>query len=1785
MESGCDCPFCQSAVTAEPEPGLPTRQGIIAAVQELMEDTGRDDIVVYYFSGHGSELYGRGLYAGQRFQTIVTHDSGRAGAENRDIADREIEGWIRDFSRRTPYLTMIFDCCHSGGVTDLRSSAPVGRLVKADERTEAAAYASQLRTIVQEQQAGDSRTSGTGEETRKGQTGWLRGAGRSAIVLTASAAKEYSSETKVEGRKQGLFTCQLTRALAEQDTAGSTWADIFPGIAEAVTAENLSQHPRREGSSLIFAPGPIDLDDVYPPDVVELKKLAIVIGIDYKRSQEEAGKEDESRHGFPPLQAPKRDAEEVARVLEELQGYEIVGISSSRPGPLLNQQATRRGIHQVINRLVRVKARTHRESAVLIYFAGHGVVRTEENGEHVGYLVPWDADRDDPTTWLPMKDLRDHLVDGIWDKERLGNLGRKQPLRRLTSRHLLLVLDCCFGGALSFDFFRGGDSPDRPIYYSEYKRFVEGSAWQLLTSASYNQQAMDRDPKGSGQRHSPFAEALIEGLTTDSADTFRLGSRSDQIITATELHQHVDSRLKQMGVDIQTPGLTALRPMRGQYIFHVPGFRPTPLPDPPLTPGANPWRGELAYGDATEDVEQADELFYGRERALLELLDCFLAPRLPADEQTSETRIRPALAIAGANGSGKTSLVRAGLLPLLADPVRARRRIRSWLHRQQEQHLLVSAEDLAKVREWARSRSLYHLLDSPQELANTVTQWADETGLLDATESRTSQMQNLAQMESLGVPTFEEGSGRVEERGWLSRLGLLRLLDWPDRLAERLRLWLAEGGLADFLSKPDKEIANIVGRWQVVDSYEDLSLPAGAGDPELLLVLDRLETCATKIQGESWRSFAASPRTRTVATVSSGALGLEPSLRQLLEAADDSGRPLWQLYQVPAPTRSELREIVTGPAAARALELEPPELADSLVEEVVSTPAPLALLSLNLSAMYERAWHRSRGADRQLCAADQEPLGVATLLGRLAESIYLGEKVRRTRRRLLCLLMRCVSFDGNRPGRRQVGWHELEGLLDPAMQSLLQKMMDKRLLIAGKTHIELVSDDLIVVWKRLRRAARAVDRSPGGLHALWQRALEWQKSGCDRSKLRPQDPALPKLFWSQTLNQLERAFVIACSMERRSLAATALATTSRALAGIGNEWQRRAMLAVAATEVAFNTQDVVKRLLEQALPSSEELSEAIELARKARSCSWYEAEQAMHDALAATPLSVPLSLPGESTACSITGLRFDSDDQLLVRISDGNCADTQTEPDAADKVYAWSLHNLSQPASLLTGTEPELPDVGQGEVRPKRAPIGNEIELPAVTTGFGPAPPGVNPKAQTGHDGVVRFFASKESLYEQIHLSMVPAPLLGHQGIPTFLTFSRSGRWLVSAANLAGKGFELRLWPIHEGCQLPSHPQSHLGKTLAEVLRRQQQAIQDYRLGGSQLDSLPLTVNVAGSTWQIKDFAENGCSFEICNLDTQQTRTVELPLSEAPSDSADLSDLRPPLGLPELPDRLRSLLPPGLLKSLPTARRRQVRELVFSSDGCWLAAMTIDGTACLWSLPDLTLTWSVGGGGIPISGEESKSGWPLRITCLAFCPVVDTGVLLAVGTDTGQPLFVDRSGSTTGKPVLQDLTGRISTMVFSPCGQRLAIGYLDGTVQLWPTQAGDTTGPVVLRGRRHQGFAVRDLAFDDQGTRLVVERAAVYEPHQHRVDVYQLDLGELVMLACGHAGRGPKPEDLPPELQPFLHGSELKAMEERKEERRAEKTEMERYLTALGLRDCTVQSLDQSGDSVATYEQ
>ncbi len=109
--------------------GEASRENILTAMADLLDDLRPDDEVVFFFSGHGSRILSRRVGA---IETLVPCDSFRANGPNRDITDREIFGWVMQLSRSTERVTLIIDACRAGGI--VRDLEAVPRGVEPDSR-------------------------------------------------------------------------------------------------------------------------------------------------------------------------------------------------------------------------------------------------------------------------------------------------------------------------------------------------------------------------------------------------------------------------------------------------------------------------------------------------------------------------------------------------------------------------------------------------------------------------------------------------------------------------------------------------------------------------------------------------------------------------------------------------------------------------------------------------------------------------------------------------------------------------------------------------------------------------------------------------------------------------------------------------------------------------------------------------------------------------------------------------------------------------------------------------------------------------------------------------------------------------------------------------------------------------------------------------------------------------------------------------------------------------------------------------------------------------------------------------------------------------------------------------------------------------------------------------------------------------------------------------------------------------------------------------------------------
>ncbi|MEO1261075.1 MAG: caspase family protein [Bacteroidota bacterium] len=276
------------------------------------------------------------------------------------------------------------------------------------------------------------------------------------------------------------------------------------------------------------------------------------------------------------------------------------------------------------------------EDSIIFYYAGHGFPGEVTDGP-AGFLAPCDA--------------RNKLVN---NKSLLPMNEVYQALSILKCKHTLLILDCCFAGKFRFTKMgRGEPIPFlMPMYQRRYERYKKGKAWQVLVSSGPEEEANDSAKWANIRDHSPFAKVLIDALE-GKADVPLSGNhgkdKGDGIITATELFLYVWDQVEQITSQSkpQHPGLFPMAQHReGEFIFINPKIDADRF-NFADDPDKNPYKGLLPYQQ--EDAP----LFFGREKAVKEVV-----------RRLEEVNI---LFITGPSGSGKSSLVRAGVIPALRD--------------------------------------------------------------------------------------------------------------------------------------------------------------------------------------------------------------------------------------------------------------------------------------------------------------------------------------------------------------------------------------------------------------------------------------------------------------------------------------------------------------------------------------------------------------------------------------------------------------------------------------------------------------------------------------------------------------------------------------------------------------------------------------------------------------------------------------------------------------------------------------------------------------------------------------------------------------------------------------------------------------------------------------------------------------------------------------------------------------------------------------------------------------
>ncbi|ESA37531.1 peptidase c14 caspase catalytic subunit p20 [Leptolyngbya sp. Heron Island J] len=308
---------------------------------------------------------------------------------------------------------------------------------------------------------------------------------------------------------------------------------------------------------------------------------------------------------LPRLTAAAKDAEGVANLLETYGDFRVRRLPEiiQDQRPKIGQQ-TLVSTQQLENSLVRLllPKGDHIPEAVFFYFSGHGLQR--EIGIREGYLATSDTQPDISNSGLSLSWLR--------------RLIRHSPIRQI-----IVILDCCHSGeflSLKDESWQGRDGQSY-LFIAASREYEE--AYESLNSD-----------------YSVLTQAVVSGLRPQQSDHGR--------VTSVDL---VASITNQLSNEIQQP----LFEQSGSEIVitrHSERSLP-PTKSIPLIARLKQYSFNFCpyCGPQPYEAKHA-EYFFGRENLIQDMLLAL-----------QHTDI---YALVGASGSGKTSLLQAGLIPRLA---------------------------------------------------------------------------------------------------------------------------------------------------------------------------------------------------------------------------------------------------------------------------------------------------------------------------------------------------------------------------------------------------------------------------------------------------------------------------------------------------------------------------------------------------------------------------------------------------------------------------------------------------------------------------------------------------------------------------------------------------------------------------------------------------------------------------------------------------------------------------------------------------------------------------------------------------------------------------------------------------------------------------------------------------------------------------------------------------------------------------------------------------------------
>lgn len=232
------------------------------------------------------------------------------------------------------------------------------------------------------------------------------------------------------------------------------------------------------------------------------------------------------------LRAPARDAQELARVLgDPAVGDFEVEVSLNEPD------------HVVRRKLSEFFRDRGRDDLLLLHVSCHGL-----------------KDEDGTLYFASTNTAVEHLEATAIPSEFVN-----RQMTRSRSRRIVLLLDCCFGGAFARGMVhRAGGSV-------ELKEEFEGQGRVVLTASRAMEYAFEGDNREGDAQPSIFTSAIVQGLESGEADRDR-----DSRISVDELYDYVYDKVREATPN-QTPSKWVFDVHGDLYVARSPFHEPEPV--------------------------------------------------------------------------------------------------------------------------------------------------------------------------------------------------------------------------------------------------------------------------------------------------------------------------------------------------------------------------------------------------------------------------------------------------------------------------------------------------------------------------------------------------------------------------------------------------------------------------------------------------------------------------------------------------------------------------------------------------------------------------------------------------------------------------------------------------------------------------------------------------------------------------------------------------------------------------------------------------------------------------------------------------------------------------------------------------------------------------------------------------------------------------------------------------------------------------------------------------------